>query len=447
LRDAHRLNENATSLRAIAGCGPVLVAAEGALVCAYLLLPGVAIFDLDGADTLWTWLSSLQLAAIACAMLLARHAEQHVRRADGRLAGARLPLAWCWLPLALVFFCLSADEVLSLHESVASVIVHLLPGSVPMRDILPWQLVLAPALFAVIATLLAVADSRLGDSPMLMRLACASLAFLTVAFVVDAALKAYLPTRPAVVLKESAELLAETCLLLAFAGYAVAATARDVPIRRARLRVIVTAAVVLIGATAGAALVAHGARPAYFYRHRAENLESVGRHDRAVVAYEHAVAGTPGDATLWHALGLAALRARQYPRALDAFRRETELRPGDAVAHSFVGIVAFAQGDLDGARRAYEQALEIDPTFAKAHRNLGWVYERRGDDARAEKEYRAALASDERMADVHRSLGDLLARTDRLEEARAEWRRSLELDPDQPDSTLLAERIAERQEK
>jgi tetratricopeptide (TPR) repeat protein len=438
------LIEGDKSLRAIAVCGSVLLAVEGALVCAYLLLPGVAIFDLDGAATLWTWLSSLQLAAVACAFLFARHSERHPRHAYPGSARARLPLAWCWLPLALVFFCLSADEVLSLHEDLASVVMHLLPRSGPMHDILPWQVVLAPALFVVFTGLLAVADSRLAYSPVLMRLARAAPAFLVVAFVVDGGLKAYMPTRPAVVVKESAELIAETCLLLAFAGYAAATMSRDVEIRGARLRVITAVAGSLVILTVVTAVVAHGARPAYFYQRLAENLEHDGRHDRAVTAYEHAVASTPGDADLWHALALAALRARQYPRAGEAFRRETELRPGDAVAFSFVGIVAFLQGDLDGAQRAYERALAIDPRFAKAHRNLGWVYERRSDDARAEQEYRAALARDERMADVHRSLGDLLARTARLEEARVHWRRSLELDPDQQDSTLLAERIAER---
>ena len=444
MKAPRRLIGDHTSLRAIAGCGTVLVAAEGALVCAYLLLPGVAIFDLDGANTLWTWLSSLQLAAIACALLFARHAEQQGRHVDACSARARLPLVWCWLPLAMVFFCLSADEILSVHESVASVVVQLLPRSIPMRDILPWQAVLAPALFVVFAGVLALADSRLAASHVLVRLACAALVFLTVAFVVDGGLKAYLPTRPAVVVKESAELIAETCLLLAFAGYAVSAMAGDVAIRGARLRVIATVSGALIMVTVAPALVAHSARPAYFYQHWAENLESYGRHDLAVAAYERAVASTPGDADLWYALGLAALRARRYPRAGEAFRHETELRPGDVVAHNFVGIVAFLQGDLDGAERAYERALAIDPKFAKAHRNLGWVCERRGDERRAEQEFRAALASDERMADVHRSLGHLLARTARLEEAREHWRKSLELDPGQQDSTLLTERIAER---
>jgi tetratricopeptide (TPR) repeat protein len=426
-------------------CGAALVAMEAVLVAAYVYDPNRYLFDLDGSGTAWTWLSSLQLAAIACAFLVAYRAERRTVRSRLRSTLRRQPqLVWSWVPLALVFFGLSADEVVSLHERVASWVIRLLPASLPMRDLLPWELVLAPAVIAVFVTLFALTYSRLSSSRPLLALACIALALLATAFVVDAALKAYLRGRIGVVVKEWSQLLAETCLLLAFAGYAAMVSGRrEVMARTVPPRAI---AAMTIGFLVLMVVPPIGARilePAYFYWHMAENSESWGNHERAMWAYERALESEPENPRLWHALGLAALRAEEYARSEEAFGRETKLQPRDAVAFSFIGMTAFLQGALDRAQAAYERALAIRPKFATAHRNLGWVHERRGDDAAAEREYRLALAANDEMADVHRSLGDLLARTGRAAEATEHWRRSLELEPYQMGAAMLAARVAE----
>ena len=425
-------------------CGTALIAIQALLVLAYLTNPGVPFFNLERTGTLWTWLSSLQLAAIGVAFLVAHRAERlTARRALRPIPHEKAQLGWGWIPLALVFFALSADEVVSVHERLAYAVVRRLPPSFPMHDILPWQIVLVLPLVFVLAALLVLAYSRLAASRPLMGLGCAGLALLTVALVVDGGLKAYLPGRVGVVTKEWAQLMAETCLLLAFAGYAALASSREVVTRRVRPRTIGVMAVAFLALMVVPPLAARVLAPAYFYRHMAENCESYGNDERAVWAYDRALETDGDNPRLWHALGLAALRAQNYERAAQAFGRETELQPRDARAHSFVGIVAFLRGDLDGAQAAYERALAIKPTFPRAHRNLAWVHERRGDDAAAEREYRLALATNDGMADVHRSLGDLLSRTGRGAEAIEHWRRSLELDPEQTGATVLAERIAE----
>ena len=94
-------------------------------------------------------------------------------------------------------------------------------------------------------------------------------------------------------------------------------------------------------------------------------LEIVHRFDEALSLYDRAAAVAPRDpsgprtgglrAAHWGELDLAA------PRLEEALRRN----PGDAVVWHVLGLVRVHLGDLAGARTAYESGLRADPHVAR----------------------------------------------------------------------------------
>jgi Flp pilus assembly protein TadD len=75
-----------------------------------------------------------------------------------------------------------------------------------------------------------------------------------------------------------------------------------------------------------------------------------------------AIAASPQDAGLYHALGLALTRLKQPTDALEEFRRATEIEP-DRARYAYVYAVAFhSAGHGDEATSVLKKALEQHPS-------------------------------------------------------------------------------------
>lgn len=413
---------------------------EVALVAAYAAFPDVTLLDLDKEYNLPSWFSALQLAAVGVACLVAFEGER-------RGAHGHPPLHRLWIPLALGFLYLSADEMLALHERVLTdALRRLLPADSLLQGVLPWQLIFAPAILAAFVVVSVMIYTRLGAHIGLTALGLAALCLWAASFVLEGAAKPlFIPARLyrlEVALEESAEMLGATCLLAAFASYAVRTfTGSTVPLRAVQWRRVAGAAGGLCAGTAAVIAAFTLSNPAYLYRRAGDKFVEKREYPRAIAAYERAISIRPADADIWRRLGQAAFRSRRYDVAAHAYREATSRAPGDAKLNVNLGVALHHAGDLDGAIAAYEAALRVDPEHARAHRNLGVAFERRGELAQAEAHYRLATRYDTRMADAFRYLGDLLERQGRLKEAREAWQKSIEADPDQREAPVLRRRI------
>jgi tetratricopeptide (TPR) repeat protein len=420
---------------------PYLAAAlalETAFVVAHFRFPGSRLFDLDREYTIPAWFSALQLAAVGVSALVAFEAE--------RAARTRVPLRWLWLPLALGFLYLSADEVLALHERVLTRELRaLVPAESLLQGVLPWQIVFAPAILAAFVGVAAMVYTRFAPEPALRALGLGALGFWSLSFVLEGSAKPFFIPRDMypleVALEETAEMLAGTSLLAAFASYCVLRLYAPPYPAALRWKPVIVASI------GSAALAAAGiaaftvSNPAYLHRRAGDKFFEEKDYERAAVAYHQALERSPEDADIWRRLGRAELDARRLDAAREAYRRAVELAPDNPALHNDLGVVLYNAGDYEGARAAYEASIAVRPAYARAHKNLGVLYEKIDDPVRAEAAYREALRRDRRMADVHRYLGNLLARTDRVPEAAQHWRKSLEIDPKQSDAAKLRRKL------
>ena len=387
-----------------------------ALVAGYAAFPDVTLLDLDKEYNFPSWFSGLQLAAIAAACLFGFEAE---RRQQPRPP----PLHWVWVILAAGFFYLSSDEILALHERILTdTLRQFLPADSLFQAVLPWQLIFAPAILAAFIVVSVMLYTRLGSHPRLSALGLAGLGFWTLSFVFEGAAKPFfIPARLyrlEVALEETAEMLGGTCLLLAFASYAVIAFGQATPVRVVRWRWVLGSAAGLCLSAAVAIAGLTASNPVYLYRRAGDKFVKKHEYVRAVSAYEQAVAMRPDDAGLWRRLARATLKAERSDAAAVAYREAIALSPRDPKLQLNLGVALHRAGDFPGAIAAYEMALSIRPGYARAHKNLGVALEKHGDLEQAEAQYRLAIQHDDKMDDARRYLDNLLERRERQSKAQ-----------------------------
>ena len=103
---------------------------------------------------------------------------------------------------------------------------------------------------------------------------------------------------------------------------------------------------------------------------------------------------TPGDATVWRALGEDAGNRRQYRESVEAYRKAAALEPNDAATLNALGYAAAHAGDLAAARQALEQYGRLRPAEANPLDSLGDVHLYQGKLKEAEDYYQQAWKKD-----------------------------------------------------
>ena len=93
---------------------------------------------------------------------------------------------------------------------------------------------------------------------------------------------------------------------------------------------------------------------------RAAALHRDGRPAEAAAAYRALLADDPGNAGIWHNLGVALAETGDPGGALDAFDRALALRPGYLHAHANRGGALQSLGRHADAAAAYGEALKLD---------------------------------------------------------------------------------------
>lgn len=170
-----------------------------------------------------------------------------------------------------------------------------------------------------------------------------------------------------------------------------------------------------------------------------------GKWEKALEAYQRALAEMSEDPVVHSHLGLANFELERYDRALAAYREASRLAPDDpgpllrmaeihekqsqrhAAADAFTSAAEIhrRQRSWGDAIRAYQRATQLHPDHAGARQALAEIYAEVNQPQRAAKEYL--------------NLARVLQGQGRLEKALEQCRNALELDPRNTDARSLAE--------
>jgi tetratricopeptide (TPR) repeat protein len=161
-------------------------------------------------------------------------------------------------------------------------------------------------------------------------------------------------------------------------------------------------------------------------------LEAMGRLDQADAALADAVAHHDGDARLWTAWGMLALKQGDPSRARQRFARAREMVPeGVPPAHWFWGYgwSRALSDDWNGALSTLHDGVTAYPDHPVLRTTLAVLLEGTGDVAEAESHLRHALGQDPTIPQTSKNLGDLLYHAGRWDEAEEAYQRAAQLAP------------------
>ncbi|MEV6169338.1 tetratricopeptide repeat protein [Streptomyces sp. NPDC051954] len=195
---------------------------------------------------------------------------------------------------------------------------------------------------------------------------------------------------------------------------------------------------------------------------RGVELGGAGRHARALIEFDRALALDPGLAAAYHGRGYARAQEGDYAAAVADLSRADELAPGKATtlmlrgeyqrllgdyeasvrdldqAIGIHGTRAFAWasrgaakhslGELDAAAADLDRALELDPEYVWAWVRRARVRRSRRDHARRLSDLDRAVALSPDSPWLYCERGDALTASRRFEEAIADFDRAIELD-------------------
>lgn len=142
-----------------------------------------------------------------------------------------------------------------------------------------------------------------------------------------------------------------------------------------------------------------------------------GDYNRAIAAYERALAIWPNHFPSRHNLAYDLYRQGDYEAAIEHFIWALGARPGEAMALNNLGLAYRESGDTSKAIGAFDLALRANPRLVEAYLNKGDTYRNSGDYGNAEQAYLTAIANDSTYGPAFNNLGLLYIDIDRKDRA------------------------------
>ena len=193
----------------------------------------------------------------------------------------------------------------------------------------------------------------------------------------------------------------------------------------------------------------------------AQNYESLGRYDEAIVIYQEAIDLDPQFASFHYKLGNIYRAQQRYTEAEIAYESAIKLAPQHSRIYYEMGIMYFQQRLYYKAEAAYSKAIELNPQYANPYHKLGNVSLVQGRYVEAETAYRKAISLDSLIeypsigfkdfeqkqitgeeavyrtaitleptfAPAYNGLGNIYFRRRNYIEAEAAYRKAIKLDP------------------
>jgi tetratricopeptide (TPR) repeat protein len=133
--------------------------------------------------------------------------------------------------------------------------------------------------------------------------------------------------------------------------------------------------------------------------HQGLRYYDLGRWQKAIVAFNDAIAINPDHAIAHFGLGVTYSRLENWEEALTYFKKTIELSPTFAHGYLGLGITYNILGFTVEAMKALKKAVLINPRFAQARHALALCHLRNGDRASALEEYEILRGLDPELAD------------------------------------------------
>ena len=153
-------------------------------------------------------------------------------------------------------------------------------------------------------------------------------------------------------------------------------------------------------------------------------LAQLQRYEKALEAYEEAIAITPNSDVAWLGVSQVFLALQEYNNALKAIEKTLEIQPNSFRAWQTLGLILQEQQELDKALAAYDRAIEINPDFFPAWRNRAVILIARNNYSEGIKSLQKALAlapqdveSWLQLSDAHQSAEQIQAALDAVDKA------------------------------
>jgi len=144
---------------------------------------------------------------------------------------------------------------------------------------------------------------------------------------------------------------------------------------------------------------------------------SLEQWDKAVQAYDKAMALAPDDAELFTDAALAWQRAGRAEEAAALYRTALRLSPNSRRTHINLGNLLWDMDRLEDATQEFRQALVVDPTSVIAAYNLGLALEAKGLREEAITVWESFLAQAGSAADKESAHGKMQEGVSRLKTA------------------------------
>ena len=170
----------------------------------------------------------------------------------------------------------------------------------------------------------------------------------------------------------------------------------------------------------------------------ADHYVSRDLYDKAIVAFEEAVAITPGAPRLRFAYADTLVQANEFKKAREAISRldQSELR------NLVLGRILLGEGNARGALKAFEAGIKLWPNNAVGRFLAGQAAERVGNFPRAISHYRESFRTDPGGTDAGHALAELYASQGVTNDALQIANRYINAHASDPDAYLLSVRLA-----
>ncbi len=176
--------------------------------------------------------------------------------------------------------------------------------------------------------------------------------------------------------------------------------------------------------------------------------QQLGRHDRAVAAFEEVHALSPQDVALTGYLVQAHLAAKSVDQAVTVARAARAGRPDDVRLARLEAQALNAAGRTNEAIEVFDDLMGRRPDDPRVHMALASVYLEANRGTHAIKVLQDAQARFPGDADVIFELGAVFERQQQVGEAEAAFRRAIALDPEHaPALNYLGYMFADRGER
>ncbi|HET9232549.1 MAG TPA: protein kinase, partial [Candidatus Eisenbacteria bacterium] len=156
-----------------------------------------------------------------------------------------------------------------------------------------------------------------------------------------------------------------------------------------------------------------------------------GRGDAAILEFEKAIAGKPGQIEAWLGILRAHDRAGRAAEAEEAGRQALVREPSDWRVYSRLGNFHFRRGRFDSALQLWQKAVELAPDSARGQFNVGSALYRLDRFEEAVRAYQASIEIHPNPL-AYTNLGTALYYLGRQAEAVLALRKAVELNPLDP---------------